>query len=74
MISETMSEPREKTDVLKLVDVALVCTAFVEKRFVDVALVIVAVEASKLTKWEVEEAKIPDCAQIAEEVAAVIAL
>ena len=55
-MSETMSEPSEKSVVL---------------RFVVVAEVIVAVDASKLTKCEVEDAKMPDCAQIGEVVAAV---
>ena len=36
-----------------------------------VALVIVAMEASKFTKWDVEEANRPLCAQIGDVVAAV---
>ena len=41
-------------------------------RLVVVALVIVATEASKATKCEVEDAKIPLCAQMVDEVAAVV--
>ena len=41
-------------------------------KVVDVALVVVLFEASKFTKCDVEEAKIPACAQMAVPVAAVV--
>ena len=58
---------------LIFVPVKLVAVRLVELKLVVVALVPVASVKSKLTKWEVEEANIPDCAKSAVEVALVVA-
>jgi hypothetical protein len=44
--------------------------AFVAERLVVEAVVIVAFDASKATKWDVEDAKMPFCAHIGDVVAA----
>ena len=58
---------------LMLVRVELVAVKVLALKLVVVALVPVARAKSKFTKWEVELAKIPDCAKSAVDVALVVA-